>query len=279
MNTHDLPEGIEVDIRHKDGVARQSFTEYGRSVHFAHGTKYWISITNKRKEHAAFDLYIDGRKANLTTTLLYRGRHQGPDGDIKSRPRIIKGFELTRDSVELAGDKFATVGTIELFIANRPGSDASAATDNRIGTIKFDFFATRYARRQPGRTQQLAAPNNTPNPSMQHNARTGVLSTGSGSVEPKRGEHRQGEKSGHRPVADHAKPLDPPSHEITIGEVAEKYPLLPAAPSAAPLPPAELRYDTDGGLYTRAEFIEEYDGAAEWNAAVPLVVRTRPIGV
>ena len=83
MNTHDLPEGIEVDIWHKDGVARQSFTEYGRSVHFAHGTKYWISITNKRKkEHAAFDLYIDGRKANLTTTLVFFTA-----GVIRARPR------------------------------------------------------------------------------------------------------------------------------------------------------------------------------------------------
>ena len=71
-------------------------------------------------------------------------------------------------------------------------------------------------------------------------------------------------------MADHAKPLDPPNFEITICEVTEACSLLPAAPRAAPLPPAELRYDTDGGLYTRVEFIEEYgyfDGAAKWNAA------------
>lgn len=30
---------------------------------------------------------------------------------------------------------------------------------------------------------------------------------------------------------------------------------------------AERRYDTDGGLYTKAEFVGEYGGAAEWNAA------------
>ena len=30
---------------------------------------------------------------------------------------------------------------------------------------------------------------------------------------------------------------------------------------------AERRYDTDGGLYTKAEFVGEYGGAAEWHAA------------
>ena len=146
-----------------------------------------------------------------------------------------------------------------------------------IGSAQSSLISLRPGTQGVSRGGRNSSPHQTMRPTRCStcNARTGVLSTGSGSVEPKRGEHRQGEKSGHRPVADHAKPLDPPSHEITIGEVAEKYPLLPAAPSAAPLPPAELRYDTDGGLYTRAEFIEEYDGAAEWNAAV----RTRPIGV
>jgi len=38
---------------------------------------------------------------------------------------------------------------------------------------------------------------------------------------------------------------------------------LPAAPAA----PAERRYDTDGGLYTKAEFVGEYGGTAEWEAA------------
>lgn len=31
--------------------------------------------------------------------------------------------------------------------------------------------------------------------------------------------------------------------------------------------PAERRYDTDGGLYTKAEFVGEYGGTAEWEAA------------
>ena len=38
----------------------------------------------------------------------------------------------------------------------------------------------------------------------------------------------------------------------------------PAALTAAPV---ERRYDTDGGLYTRAEFVGEYGGATEWDAA------------
>lgn len=38
-------------------------------------------------------------------------------------------------------------------------------------------------------------------------------------------------------------------------------------PPAAPEVPVERRYDTDGGLYTKAEFIGEYGGTAEWEAA------------
>jgi len=30
---------------------------------------------------------------------------------------------------------------------------------------------------------------------------------------------------------------------------------------------AERRYDTDGGLYTKNEFIEFYGGSTEWEAA------------
>jgi hypothetical protein len=45
-------------------------------------------------------------------------------------------------------------------------------------------------------------------------------------------------------------------------------PAAPAAPrAAAPAAPAERRYDTDGGLYTKAEFVGEYGGVAEWDAA------------
>ena len=141
-NTHKLPEGIEVEIMHDDGVARESVGEYGRSVHFAHGTHYWISITNKTKKHAAFDLYIDGRKVNLTTILLYRGRRD-PDGDIKSRPRVIKGYELTRDSVELTGDKFATEGTIERFVANRHKVGLMLPPPPTIGSARSSLSSSR----------------------------------------------------------------------------------------------------------------------------------------
>ena len=213
MNTHDLPPGIEVEIMKGAGVALESFTEYGRSVHFADGTQYWIRITNTTDTHAALNLLIDGRKANLSSILLYRNK----SGTRKSRGRSVKGFELTRDSVELENDEFETTSTYEPFVAKRPVSGASATTDHRIGTIKLEFFATRYATRQPGRTQQLTASNTTP--STQHNARRGVMATGSGAVREKRGKHYKGEeKSGRRPVADLTRPLDPASFEITICE-------------------------------------------------------------
>ena len=38
-------------------------------------------------------------------------------------------------------------------------------------------------------------------------------------------------------------------------------------PPEAPEVPVERRYDTDGGLYTKAEFIGEYGSTAEWDAA------------
>ena len=216
MNTHDLPPGIEVDIMTDAGVALESFTEYGRSVHFADGTQYSIRITNTTDTHAALNLFIDGRKANLSSILLYRNK----SGTRKSRGRSVKGFDLTRDSVELENDEFETTSTYEPFVAKRPVSDASATTDHRIGTIKLEFFATRYATRQPGRTQQLTASNTTP--STQHNARRGVMATGSGAIEEKRGKHYKGEeKSGRRkvrPAADLTRPLDPASFEITICE-------------------------------------------------------------
>ena len=41
----------------------------------------------------------------------------------------------------------------------------------------------------------------------------------------------------------------------------------PVSLAAAPAAPAERRYDTDDGLYTKAEFVGEYGGAAEWDAA------------
>eukprot|EP00964_Phaeocystis_antarctica_P064761 scaffold39004_cov27-Phaeocystis_antarctica.AAC.1 len=40
----------------------------------------------------------------------------------------------------------------------------------------------------------------------------------------------------------------------------------PVSLAAAAAAPAERRYDTDDGLYTKAEFVGEYGGAAEWDA-------------
>ena len=190
MNTqNDLPPGIEAEIyrpRKKDdqvgmpaGVVRETYTEYGRSVHLAHGTHYEIRITNTTNKHIAVNLCIDGRKVNLTPILVYREVLEPGDDRAMLRGRKIKGFDLTRNSVELEDDEFETTSTYEPFVVKQLLSDfaASATTDHRIGAIEFELFATRYAPRQPGRTQQRTAPNHTP--STQHNARMGVMATGS----------------------------------------------------------------------------------------------------
>ncbi len=125
------------------------------------------------------NLCIDGRKVNLTPILVYREVLEPGDDRAMLRGRKIKGFDLTRNSVELEDDEFETTSTYEPFVVKQLLSDfaASATTDHRIGAIEFELFATRYAPRQPGRTQQRTAPNHTP--STQHNARMGVMATGS----------------------------------------------------------------------------------------------------
>ena len=220
MNTHDLPVGITVEIArtNDEGLVRETFDQYGRSVHFAHGTPYFITITNTTNKHASLKLTVDGKPASITPILLYKAGHR------KGR-RNIKGFDLTRETVELENDEFEMTSTYTPFIATRPSRGVSAlATDSRIGTIRFEFFATRYTNRQPGRKQKLTAMNH--NPQMLHNtgpARVGVLGTEGGGIETKGGKHFKGEEeSGRRPIADLTKLLDPaiPSYEITICEVA-----------------------------------------------------------
>ena len=149
----------------------------------------------------------------LTPILLYRvGRRRG-----RPRAKNIKGFELSRDSVELENDEFETTSTFEEFVTQRPASASTTSPDRRIGTIKFEFFETKYITRQPGSAQQLRA---TLAPLVQHNARRGVLATGTGSVQETCGKHYSGEeKSGRRPLADTSRPLDPASFEITICEL------------------------------------------------------------
>ena len=48
-------------------------------------------------------------------------------------------------------------------------------------------------------------------------------------------------------------------------------------PSPAPKQVEERRYDVDGALYTKAEFIEEYGGTSEWDAARPAVQSRAPV--
>lgn len=218
MNTHDLPTGIKVEIlRQGDGVVRETFTEYGRTVHFAHGTPYSIRVTNETKKHASLKLTIDGRQTKLTTILLYCAR-----GRRGRNTRVIKGFDLTRESTELPNDEFEITSTYEPFVARLTQAlPGSAATDNQIGTIRFEFFATRYAKRQPGKIRQLMAKHP---PQAQQNARRGVMATtGSGyGATNWQGKHYKGEeRSGRRPVADLGQLLDPaiPSYEITICEL------------------------------------------------------------
>lgn len=217
-NTHEFHEGIEIEIfennstrPHGHSLVHQGFTAYGRSVRFADGTPYSISIKNNTDKHAAVNVTIDGRKVNLTPILLYRKKR-----------RDIKGFDLTRQALELENDEYELRGTYDPFIAQRPtpATGASTHVDHRIGTIQFEFLATRYAPRQPGRRLHLKA---SKAQQAQSNARAGVLATsGAGRAVTKTGKHFQGEedKSGRRPVADRTRPLDPaiPSCEIIICE-------------------------------------------------------------
>ena len=136
---------------------------------------------------------------------------------------MIKGFDLTRNTVELPNDTFEITGTYTPFVARRmPSAYASSTINRKIGTIRFEFFATRYATRQPGRTQQRTAKDAAP---ALHNARPGVLATGRhGAVLEKSGMHHKGEensKSGRRPIADPNRLFDPAvsSFEITICEL------------------------------------------------------------
>ena len=135
MNTqNDLPPGIEVEIyRNKDdqvgmpaGVVRETYTEYGRSVHLAHGTHYEIRITNTTNKHIAVNLCIDGRKVNLTPILVYREVLEPGDDRAMLRGRKIKGFDLTRNSVELENEEFETTSTYEPFVVKQPLSDFAA---------------------------------------------------------------------------------------------------------------------------------------------------------
>ena len=171
-------------------------------------TRHTGWIINTTDTHAALNLYIDGRKANLTPILIYR-----------NGARRINGFDLTRNSLELENNEFETTGTYARFVATRQPDSGPGTTDDRIGIVKCVFYATEYVRRQPGRAQQLTALNDTH--STQHNARRGVMATGSGSVTEKRGKHFNGEEtSGRRPVAT-KNLLDPSiqSYEITICEL------------------------------------------------------------
>ena len=152
-------------------------------------------MTNTTNKHIAVNLCIDGRKVNLTPILVYREILEPDDDRAMLRGRKIKGFDLTRNSVELEDDEFETTSTYEPFVVKQLLSDfaASATTDHRIGAIEFELFATRYAPRQPGRTQQRTAPNHTP--STQHNARSHGCDGDwkCGDLQKKSGKHFKGE--------------------------------------------------------------------------------------
>ena len=72
------------------------------------------------------NLCIDGRKVNLTPILVYREVLEPGDDRAMLRGRKIKGFDLTRNSVELENEEFETTSTYEPFVVKQPLSDFAA---------------------------------------------------------------------------------------------------------------------------------------------------------
>jgi hypothetical protein len=212
-NTHDFPEGIEIDILFvtdgRPGAVLQSFTGFGRSVHFADGTPYTISILNKRRQKVAVNISVDGRKANLSPILLRSDERHA---------RVIKGFTLRR-TTQSDADTFDICNEIEPFIVSKPAA-SSASIDSRVGTLCFEFFEVIYRNREAGgrppreRCQSYVPPSN-------RRARPGVLRTsGDGSVINTCGTHRYS-TSDRQPFADKNQRLEVPVCEITICETAQ----------------------------------------------------------
>jgi hypothetical protein len=174
-------------------------TEFGRTVHFANGTPYKIGIVNTREKKVAVDISVDGWKVNLSPILL-----RSMLGSDRIKPRVIKGFQLRRTTVD-GGDTFEINTDYELFVASRP-EESNAARDERIGVIRFKFFAVVYkthgyaapARDQLQATHELVL-----------GARPGVLqSSGSGAYETTRGQHNFNRAANRRPVPDKRQPLE-----------------------------------------------------------------------
>ena len=213
-----LPQGIEIDIYPASGRpsdVRQSFTKYGRSVHFVDGTPYHIGIRNSRKDletcrnkgKVSVCISVDGRKVHMTPILVRSER----------RPRVIKGFTVGRRTVE-GVDKYEIHSDIENFVASRPET-TSAAVDSRVGTIRFEFFEVMYRTRsdagQAPRDRRQYRPKKCPNRGA---ARPGVLQSQTGGTTTTTTGMHSFDRSVNRrmPVADTDHP--PEVCEITICE-------------------------------------------------------------
>ena len=216
-----MPANVEVDIIDigTGGAAEQTFTDFGRSIHFANQTRYEIRITNLRSRMIAVDIQVDGEKANLTPVLVARSQPGLPR--YRRNKRRIPGFARTRD-YESDEEDTQIKTWYEPFVAQR-SENATGPIDSRIGTLRFDFFEVMYVPRGLGpRRRRFEALANSNAPNM-NQAREGVLATRRApeSAFLKRGHHAHADTP-RKPIANTARPLEVARSDIIICERRER---------------------------------------------------------
>ena len=209
------PNHIDIDIDVEAGVVRQLETEYGTTVHIPDDTPYCITIQNGRKRYPdahpddpksatqriAVEIYIDGRKVSPTPILI-------------GKKRSIKGFAHERTTTEDVREEkhdYTIEKIMEPFVAHATitASSRSRPVNPEIGDIKFDFFATKQRRMQPGRRSRNHG--NPLEPQQPQPSREGVMQTSSDDRFTEKGKHHGG---GSAPVIDRQERLG--SCKITI---------------------------------------------------------------
>ena len=211
VNAHEFPSNIDIGIIEtgaEGGRAQETFTEYGRSVHFADQTQYEIEVTSNRGRMVAFNVTIDGRLATPTPKLLSSGAR---------RARVLKGFEERKTEETPGVHSSSTKG--RCFVARKPNRNTDERVDREVGTIRFEFYEVKYVNRQPLSGRRRRRNRNFPASTSQHSqasARTGVLQTNNGPAFSGGGCHvHRGERM---PLCDYKRPLENSPCDITICE-------------------------------------------------------------
>ena len=214
-----MPANVEVDVIDigTGGAAEQTFTDLGRSIHFANQTRYEIRMTNLRSSWIAVDIWADGEKANLTPVLVARSRPDLPR--YRRNKRRIPGFARTRD-YESDEEGTQIEKLYEPFVAQR-SENTTGPIDSRIGTLRFDFFEVKHVPRGLGpRRRRFEASANAPN---MNQAREGVLATRRAPEEAfwEFGHHVHADTP-RKPIGNTARPLEVARSDIIICERRER---------------------------------------------------------